>query len=33
MSTEMFVAGMLSLAGVDPYPYFQLTPPLTALHT
>lgn len=32
MSTEMFVAGVLSLAGVDPYPYFQLTPPLTALH-
>ena len=32
MSSEMFCAGVLSLAGVDPYPYFQLTPPLTALH-
>jgi hypothetical protein len=32
MSTEMFAAGMLSLAGVDSYPFFQLTPPLTALH-
>lgn len=32
MSSEMFCAGMLSLAGVDPYPYFQLTPPLAALH-
>lgn len=32
MSSEMFAAGMLSLAGVDSYPFFQLTPPLTALH-
>lgn len=32
MSSEMFCAGMLSLAGVDSYPFFQLTPPLTALH-
>jgi hypothetical protein len=32
MSSEMWCAGVLSLAGVDPYPFFQVTPPLSALH-
>lgn len=32
MSSEMFCAGVLSLAGVDPYPFFQLTPALRAVH-